>query len=180
MFFAEGRLAESFIFQARGLGGDGHDSQRPKRQTLEYFFGALPCSSERQSELLNNLGRALWKLNNSLRRDEVSSQLGVPLVDSLLDNSIAWQAGGGKESRGDEYVSVRGGSSRPHSAHFNYISHGLSEKRIRHRLPISRLTGLHSPCPTRDSHSVAATQPQRTPGAGHLTGRGKKEKRADS
>lgn len=96
----------------------------------EYFFGALPCSSERQSELLNNLGRALWKLNNSLQHDEVSSQLGVPLVDSLLDSSIAWQAGGGKQSWGDEYVSVRGGSSRPHSAYFNYISHRLSEKRI--------------------------------------------------
>ena len=39
--------------------------------------------------------------------------MGVPLVDSLLDSSIAWQPGGGKQSWGDEYVSVRGRGDHP-------------------------------------------------------------------
>lgn len=102
-FFAEGRDLQSFSSRLQAL-----KLMDTSKTNSEYFFGALPCSSERQSELLNNLGRALWKLNNSLQHDEVSSQLGVPLVDSLLDSSIAWQAGGGKQSWGDEYVSVRG------------------------------------------------------------------------
>lgn len=67
--------------------------KNPKRQTLSASFEALPPSSEQRSKLLNNLRRALWKLNNSPQCYEVYSQLGVPLVDSLLDGSAAWQAG---------------------------------------------------------------------------------------
>lgn len=61
----------------------------------------------------------------------VYSQLGVPLVDSLLDNSIA--------SAREMSMSLwgwGGGSSHPHSAYFNYICHRLSEKRIKCRMPI--------------------------------------------
>lgn len=44
------------------------------------------------------------------------------------------------------------GSSRPHSADFNYISHGLFETGIRRRLPILLETGL---CPVH-LHATAA------------------------
>jgi len=71
------------------LDKDWWNSWKPERLILSLSLG--PPSSKCQSGLLNNLGRALWKLNNSLQHDEVSSQLGVPLVDSQLDSSIAWQ-----------------------------------------------------------------------------------------
>lgn len=63
-----------------------------EKTNSEHFSETLSSSLESQSGLLNNLRRALWKLNNSLQHDEVSSQLGVPLVDSLLDSSIAQQS----------------------------------------------------------------------------------------
>lgn len=75
-----------------------------KRQTQSISLAPVLFSRTPQ-QVLNNLGRALWKLNYSLQHDEVSSQLGVPLVDSLLDNSVAWQA---IWSDGDEYISIRG------------------------------------------------------------------------
>lgn len=82
--------------------GKAHGNLKDK---LRVLLWALSCFREHHSGLLNNLGRALWKLNYSLQHDEVSSQLGVPLVDSLLDNSVAWQA---IRSDGDEYISMRG------------------------------------------------------------------------
>lgn len=60
-----------------------------KKKDSVHFLKTQSSSLESQSGLLNNLRRALWKLNNSQQHDEVSSQLGVPLVDSLLDSSIA-------------------------------------------------------------------------------------------
>lgn len=78
-----------FMFQPLKEMGRSHG--KLKKNQSRYIAGALSCSCEHQSRLLNNLGRALWKLNYSLQHDEVSSQLGVPLVDSLLNGSIAWQ-----------------------------------------------------------------------------------------
>lgn len=120
--------------------------KNPKRQTLSASFGAL---SEQWSKLLNNLRRALWKLNNSPQCYEMYSQLGVPLVDSLLDSSTAWQTG-----RRACLCEV-GGGIIPSSLCLLQL-HQPQANRKENRAPSAHFASdrLPSAAPTRDSRSV--------------------------